>query len=165
MSVINLRENKEPPISGQHFVCGKFGSSLGQLICFCGDGEIAQARSIGVHTVDHRWITIPPQKEILNFMMLLNVNITFESTHEMPGACTLTFMTRLVLLPRTGGPQKNPLWGPNPITAETDKTGAYLATSHWLHENSIPTTGHGQKSRFSLPKSMIAPLDLGSNLK
>jgi hypothetical protein len=67
MSVINLRENKEPPISGQHFVCGKFGSSLGQLICFCGDGEIAQARAIGVHTVDHRCITIPPQKEIFEF--------------------------------------------------------------------------------------------------
>jgi hypothetical protein len=53
MSAINLRENKKPRIFGQHFVCGKFGSSLGQLICFCGDGEIAQAPAIGVHTVDH----------------------------------------------------------------------------------------------------------------
>jgi len=162
MSAINLRENKEPRISGQHFVCGKFGSSLGQLICFCGDGEIAQARAIGVHTMDH----CEPlhhhstSKGNLNFMMLLNVNITLKSTHEMQGACILPFMTT-----KYRGPPKNPLWGSNPIMAETDKTGAYLATSHWLHESSISTAGHGQIPRFPLPKSMIAPLELGSNLK
>jgi hypothetical protein len=96
----------------------------------------------------------------LNFMMLLNVNITLKSTHEMQGACILQFMTT-----KYRAPPKNPLWGPNPIMAETDKTGAYLATSHWLHESSIPTAGHGQIPRFPLPKSMIAPLELGSNLK
>ncbi len=89
MSAINLTENKEPRISGQHFVSGKFDSSLGLLICFCGDGEIAQAPAIGVDTVDH----CEPlhhhytSKGNLNFMMLLNVNITFKSTHEMQGAC------------------------------------------------------------------------------
>jgi hypothetical protein len=111
MSAINLRENKEPRISGQHFVCGKFGSSLGQLICFCGDGEIAQARAIGVHTVDnceplHHHST---SKGNLNFMMLLNVNITLKSTHEMPRACILPFMTT-----KYRRPPQNPLWGPNP---------------------------------------------------
>jgi hypothetical protein len=83
MSAINLRENKEPRLSGQHFVCGKFGSSLGQLICFCGDGEIAQAPAIGVHTVDHcePLHDHSTSKGNLNFMMLLNVNITLESVN------------------------------------------------------------------------------------
>jgi hypothetical protein len=108
MSAINLRENKEPRIFGQHFVSGKFGSSLGQLICFCGDGEIAQAPAIGVHTVDHCEPLHHHSTSIgnLNFMMLLNVNITLESTHEMQGACILPFMSRLVLLRSTGAPQK-----------------------------------------------------------
>jgi len=95
MSAINLRENKEPRISGQHFVCGRFGSSLGQLICFCGDGEIAQAHAIGVHTMDHCELLHhhSTSKGNLNFMVLLNVNITLKSTHEMQGACILQFMT------------------------------------------------------------------------